>query len=109
VANRKPSLRVVVSPDAVDDLKGIYRYSLEHWGVKQAEHYLGDLKGKVRALAANYDTGRTVAISPGLRFIKHQVRSKSDGHVVVYSVDLVAMEVHVHHVFHSKQDWENKL
>ncbi len=50
--------RIVVSPQAQRDLKDIRSYSLQSWGAKQADIYLGKIEGAFYDLLENPEIGR---------------------------------------------------
>jgi len=109
MARRKPLLTVTIAPRASDELEQIWRYNALHRGVKQADSYEAFLKGHLFALNFNDGSGKVIETTPALRYITINRHSRSDGHVAVYRVDAEAKNVRVLHVFHTKQDWQNKL
>ena len=109
MARGKPKLSVRYSPTAVRHLRAIWVYNANEYGLKRADSYLRFLESGILALSRNHSNGRPIENSPELRSVLLQKRSGSDGHVVVFEVNLVAGEVHILHVFHTKQDWQNKL
>ena len=53
---------------AEQDLRGILRYTRDHWGMQQAARYMDDLERAMAALAAGNPPFRDVSdIEPGLR------------------------------------------
>ncbi|MEQ1932482.1 MAG: type II toxin-antitoxin system RelE/ParE family toxin [Fimbriimonadaceae bacterium] len=109
MATGKPSLRVTVSAAVSVALKQIWWYDASHRGLSQANRYEMFLRKRIGLLATDYDRGRPVGADPNLRYQVLKLRSKGDGHVIVYRVDLLAKEVDLLHIFHTKQDWREKL
>lgn len=57
---------------AVADLEAILDYTLETWGQRQADRYLGDLEACFQELADQPGLGRSCdGIRPGLRRMEH--------------------------------------
>ncbi|WP_435171706.1 type II toxin-antitoxin system RelE/ParE family toxin [Falsirhodobacter sp. 1013] len=54
------------SPAAAADLDGIWDYTAERWGVRQAESYTDALQGACEALAAGTRVGRPADVRPGV-------------------------------------------
>jgi plasmid stabilization system protein ParE len=51
--------------------------------------------------------GRPISARPELRYLPIKFKNRGHGHVAVYSVDQHA--VSILHVFHTAQDWQNRL
>ncbi len=109
MASRKPHLTVSLSRAVENELDEIYRYSIGKHGQKTADRYIALLEEKIYGLATEHHRGKTVGANPGLRYLVIKKRSSGDGHLAVYRVDEAAVTVRVLFVFHTKQDWENKL
>jgi len=109
MASGKPLLNVVVSPKAASDLDQIYRYNAKKRGLTPADRYIAFLRTKIASLAIDYDEGKPVEVRPNLRYLLMKKRSGGDGHIAVYRIEDATATVRVLHVFHTKQDWENKL
>jgi len=99
---------VVIAPKAAIDIAEIYNYNAERRGVTPADRYEAFLKARIYSLATEYDRGKIVEARPELRYLLVKKRSGGDGHLAVYRVDNAGV-VRVLHVFHTKQDWQNKL
>ena len=41
----------LITPDVAEDLKGIFDYTIDHWGVEQAHRYKGKLTFHFRKIA----------------------------------------------------------
>ena len=50
--------RYVLSAKAQFDLRDIWNYSFDSWGVSQAERYIGDLRNAIEGIAENPQRGR---------------------------------------------------
>jgi toxin ParE1/3/4 len=60
--------RVFLRPKAVDDLTGIWDYTVETWGIEQAERYVRLVNRSFEELAGNPGLGRTCdALREGYR------------------------------------------
>jgi plasmid stabilization system protein ParE len=103
---RAKTLPVIISPTAEHELWRIYDYNLERRGQKPADSYDVFLANRIQKLATNYPLAKAVEDKPGLFYALAQRRSKSDGHVIVFSI---GNAIDVLHVFHTKQDWPSKL
>jgi plasmid stabilization system protein ParE len=107
MASRKPTLKLIRSATAIDELDAIWRWNAEQYGVPHADKYLRFLADQIAALANNFDRGKRVSTRPDLRYLLIRRRSSGHGHIAVYSHD--ATEVLILHVFHSAQDWQKKI
>ena len=68
-----------LTPKAVDDLDGIYEYTIENFGLGQAQDYLNGLHQRFEELAERPALGRGAdRLAPGLRRFPYQ------SHVVFY-------------------------
>ena len=68
-----------LTPKAVDDLDGIYEFTIMNFGLERARRYLNDLHQRFKDLAEHPALGRAVGqLAPGLR--RYPYRS----HVVFY-------------------------
>ena len=76
-------------------------------GIRRADSYLQFLKKSILALSRTYAKGRVVPSRPDFRFVTFEQSSRGHGHIPVYMIE--GNEVVVLHVFHTSQDWENKL
>ncbi len=88
--------RVVLTPLARSDLRGIWLYTNEHWGAGQADDYTDAIEADCQAAAAGAGAVGTVAGRGDLR--RRVVRSH-----VVYFRDLPD-RIEVIRILHSRQD-----
>jgi toxin ParE1/3/4 len=51
-------MRLILSPRAQSDLDDIWEYTIEHWGIRQAEIYIRLVKTATDAVAADPKVGR---------------------------------------------------
>jgi plasmid stabilization system protein ParE len=107
MASEELSLTIVFSPTATDDLDAIWRWNAERYTVSHADAYLRFINDRIATLAENYAKGRRVPSRTDLRYILIKRKSKGHGHIAVYRYDDV--EVHVLHLFHTAQDWQNAI
>lgn len=68
---------LVVSPAAETDINDIWDYSVDTWGIDQADHYINRLRDACYALA-NGRQGRKADVRPG--YLKFSIGS----HVIYY-------------------------
>lgn len=106
---KSPALAVIYSPTALDELDEIWDWNLEHNGFNQAQAYRQFLLENINSLAVQHNSGRTVATRSDLRFILMKWSTSGYGHVAVYQVDAGAATVTIAHVFHTSQNWRQKL
>jgi len=103
---RNPALKVNLSFEAQDELLNIWQYNARRDGTTRADRYDDFLRKGIDKLATNHKFAKVVEVMPELRYVTLKRRSKGDGHVIVFSV---GSAIDVLHVFHTKQDWPNKL
>jgi len=107
MARPKPTLSVIRSPIAIDEIQGIWLWNAEHYSPAHADAYVRYLEQSIDHLDRRYATGKTVSVRPDLQYVVIRRKSKGHGHVAVYRVrDRV---VELLHVFHTAEDWEAKL
>ena len=109
MARREPTLIVLYSPEARDDLFGIWLYNLKHGSPHQADLWEKFLKAKTQDLATSYENGKPVDSFPLLRYVIARKRPKAHGHIIVYQVDEAAGTINILRFFHTRQDWENEI
>ena len=91
------SYQLVISPAALDDLQGIYRFGLRKWGQTQSSQYLDHLKAQFWALTGQPLMGiERPELLPGMR--SFPVAS----HVMFYRVQ--SRQIEIIRVLHSRQD-----
>jgi len=100
-------LPVIYANNAIRELEVIADWNEKTYSRAHAKSYIAFLEQHIDALAKNHAKGRPVSSRPDLRYI--EIRRKTGGysHFAIYSVGDQA--VNLLHVFHSSQDWENKL
>lgn len=75
-------------PKAISDLERIWDYTLEKWGVEQAEHYLRMINESFALLATDPSLGRSCdSVRPG--YFRHRVGR----HAIFYRVGQTGIEV----------------
>lgn len=107
MATQKPALDVVLAPTLLDDLHEIWMWNAVHYSAGHADAYLQLLRRGIDALATTYLSGKSVSTRPDLHYILIRRRSRGHGHLVVFSFD--QNEVRVLNLFHTAQDWQNRL
>jgi plasmid stabilization system protein ParE len=105
----RPSARltVIYADDALREIDEIADWNEKTYGRALSSEYVQFLRRHIEALAKEFEKGKPVSTRADLRHIRIQKRSKAYGHVAVYIFD--DQVVTVVHVFHTSQDWENKL
>ncbi len=103
----KGRLTVIYAKDAIREIEEIAGWNERTYDRAHARDCITFLERRIGGLASDFAKGRAVSTRPDLRYIRIQNRSKAYGHVAVYIFDDEA--VTVVHVFHTSQDWENRL
>ena len=94
--------RVVLSPKAKSDLSGIWDYTLEEWGVDQAEKYVRELWGDMQKQAFDHSFSIDIGdVRSGFR----KVRSGS--HVIFFK--LLDDGIDVIRILHQRMDFDRHL
>jgi len=104
---KRPTLTVVYAAKALKELDEIWDWNDKHYGSDHADQYIEFLERHINALGTDRRRGKQLGFRPELSYILIRRKSKGHGHIAVYSVD--EKQVNVFHVFHSAQDWQNKL
>jgi len=107
MARPKPALKVIVAPEAASDLAEIWRWNAERYSPDHADRYVDLLKQVIYGLDVAHLRGKPVARRPDLRFVLVRRKSRGYGHLVVFRINDVTVDVL--HVFHSAQDWPTEL
>ncbi len=94
--------RYRLTPSAKSDLIGIWNYTVETWGEKQAEKYLQDIEDKLNQLAANPELGkRRPEIVPG--YYSFPVQK----HIIFYLIP--DSHIDIIGILHGKMDVDKNL
>ena len=110
MASGKPKLTVILSPTVENELLGIWEHNLGFYkSVDHADGYLTFLKKGINALSTTYDKARSVEDYPELRSITLRKSRQGEGHIVIFEIDAANQTVHIHHVFHTRQDLQGRL
>ena len=78
---------LVLTPAAQADMEVIWDYTIEHWGLDQADRYTDDIRGTLHDLASGHRQGRPVDVRPG--YMKYLIGS----HVVYFRDHCDCIEV----------------
>ena len=103
----KERLRVTFSSEARENLSQILSWSAESFGPKIAQGYVEFLTEEIMSLALGHASSRTVPTRPNLRYKIIRRHTSRNGHIVIFRV--APEEIEVLHIFHTAQDWINKL
>ena len=104
-----PLLTVVFAPAAMTALTRIFDHNAERYGIDRASGYELFLLDRIRDLARDPQSGKTVDTDPSFRYVVIRRRSRGDGHVAAYRIDPVAWRVEIVAIYHTKQDWRTRL
>jgi toxin ParE1/3/4 len=95
-------VHATLSRRAKADVRVIWNYTVEHWGLNQAEIYLGLIEAAVDSIANDPNTGRPCdEVRPGHR------RYLVGSHVLFYRMK--ANRVFVVRILHQRMDVERHL
>jgi toxin ParE1/3/4 len=89
------------SARAQSDIDAIWEYSVERWGIDQAERYVREIKSQCNALAFGHKRGTAANVRPG--YLKRPCGS----HVIYYRDLPDGLEVI--RILHAAQDVERHL
>ena len=104
---KRRTLTVVYAIKALRQLDEIWDWNEQTYGPEHADKYIEFLERHIDALNSEFERGKHVGAMPELRYVLIRRKSRGHGHLAVYKIK--EEMVHVLHVFHSAQDWENKL
>ena len=88
---------------AVEDLTGIWNYTVDEWSEKQAEKYYDILLLACNELAKNPNLGKTYDV-----VTKGILGYKSGEHIIFYTI-VSKNEIEVARILHGMMDLKNKL
>lgn len=73
--------QIVLSPKAKSDLSGIWDYTLEEWGVEQAEKYVRELWAEMQKQASDHSASTDISdVRSGYR------KKKSGPHIIFFKL-----------------------
>lgn len=94
--------KLVLRPKSLQDLEGIWNYTLDTWGEDQADHYILELNDGFESLADHPEKGRACDdIREGYR--KYDIGK----HIVFYRLTLKGIEVV--RILHQRMDPDRHL
>ena len=94
--------KVVKSPLAKDNIKGIWHYSFNKWGESKATEYLMQLNAKMQGLCKNPERGKS------RDYIWQSYRSiRVNHHIIFYR--LQGQEIDIIRVLHERMNAEKHL
>ncbi|MBP1805660.1 type II toxin-antitoxin system RelE/ParE family toxin [Rubellimicrobium aerolatum] len=95
-------MKLELAKEADSDLLDILRYGRTHWGGARAMTYIGEIRTRMRSLAAGHSSGTQAdEIAPGLR------RQVAASHVIWFRVE--GDRLRVLRVLHGNQDAPHHL
>ena len=98
----KKRAEVRLTPAALLDLEGIWRYTLDEWGIEQAHRYTDDLTAAFDQLALNPNLGASCD------FIRKGYRRRRTGHHTIY-FQITDYGIAVIRVLHERMDAPQQL
>ena len=107
MARKPPRLTVKLSLRTINALNQIWLINAEKYGVERADSYIKFLRDTINRLSSEYPMGKPVTTLPEFQYIVIKRRQQGHGHIAVYKV--ADNEVNVATVYHTVQDWQNKL
>ena len=94
--------QIILSPKAKSDLGGIWDYTLEEWGVEQAEKYVRELWAEMQKQSNDHSTSTDIGdVRPGYR------KKKSGSHVIFFR--LINEGIDVIRILHQRMDFDRHL
>lgn len=100
-------LTILYSPRAEAQLLDIWDWNAERYHSDHADDYLGFLRSRIKELTRWPERGRN--IDGTLRRLNMLKPGAQDGHVAIYRFDEDALTIRILYIFHTKEDWQNKL
>ena len=80
--------KILIRPEAKEDIKNIWRYTFETWGVKQADIYTIELGQAIDSLVDNPEIGFTIDhVKDGYRLFRFR------HHFVIYTLSQIEINV----------------
>lgn len=107
MASEPRALNVVLSSRAINDLNAVWEWNAAKYGEDHADKYFSFLLEGVATLTHAYQEGRAVGVDPTIRYIVLKMRTRGHGHLAVYQVS--DLRVEVLHIFHTAQDWRREV
>jgi toxin ParE1/3/4 len=97
-------MKLRVSHAAADDLEGIWRYTVEHWSVEQADRYLGLILEAFDQLVRDPGIGKDFG-----HVREGYLGLKAGSHLIFYLLDEVQRTIEIIRVLHGRMDLEGRL
>ncbi len=95
-------MKLVFSPEAINDLQSIANYTFQTWGAEQESLYLAGLWRRLEAIRASPESHR---IRKDLAIVCRSARHEK--HVIFFSVE--DGEIEVIRILHGAMDFESQL
>lgn len=101
-------LPVSYALEAQRELDEIAEWNAKHYGSDHAARYIDFLQSQIEQLCQDSKRSHVVPLRLKLRYVMIRRRKTSGhGHIAIYRQDDDA--IYVLHVFHSAQDWQQRL
>src|SRR5262245_35082847 len=95
--------RVILRQKAIDDLTGIWNYTVQQWSESQADNYFEAIKFACKEIGVNPKIGRVYAA-----ISKHLLGFKSGKHIIFYHL-ISEDEIEVVRILHERMDLKKRL
>ena len=95
-------LRIHLQYKAKEDIKNIWKYSYEEWGIEQADKYLNELTDKLKLLSDNPQLGVSCDYIR-IAYRQYQVNK----HIIFYIVG--KDRIQIIRVLHEKMDFKRQM
>ncbi|HSI73039.1 MAG TPA: type II toxin-antitoxin system RelE/ParE family toxin [Fimbriimonas sp.] len=102
-------MTIRVSTEAHLELQAIWAYNAIHRSEAEADAYLAFLSAGIDNLAEDYVFAKRVEGHSELFALALKKRSRSDGHIIVFTVDAAQEIIEVVRIYHSKMDMQRRL
>ncbi len=97
-------MKLKVSRAAADDLEGIWRHTVEHWSVEQADHYVSLILDAFDLILRDPEAGKDYG-----HVREGYLGLKVGSHLVFYRWDQAGKAIEIIRVLHGRMDLENRL
>jgi plasmid stabilization system protein ParE len=107
MAEEQPLPEVSYSAAAIRDLHGIWIWNADTHSVASADRYEEFLKKTASSLRSSPKRVQTVLDRIDLQYVTAQQKPRRHGHVIISKTTSSSIEIV--RIFHTAQDWVNKL
>jgi len=94
---------LVFSPAAHADIEGIYDYTIERWGIEQAENYVTELHNTCQNIASDEKKGRDAS------YIRSGYSQQTSGSHFIFFRVTEPKTIEIMRILHQKMNFEAHL